>query len=199
MVPAQLAQLIPKRIGIPEFGVKDSNAGIERIFRCPADFEIERQHEMEGIRARSHKRRTGAWELLLNGFILRLKLLRRTPEMLRSLGLLRKPVLILVVRGSPFLRQIQEILGRLRLHDQSLRFEIMRTGHAHGLVVNLQIGTGLLNILQKLARETRLPESRPWQEVIGFLETLQLVRIALRFRRERLRSRHIEVELLYRR
>src|SRR5207244_1796318 len=91
------------------------------------------------------------------------------------------------------------IFWRLCLDNQPLSFQIMGARYAHGLVVNLQIGTRLLNILQKLARETRLPESRPWQEVTGFLETLQLVRIALRFRCEGLRSRHIEIELLLRR
>src|SRR2546430_13961012 len=101
----------------------------------------------------------------MNREVFRLKLLGRAPEMLRGLRLLWNPVLVLGVRSVALLSQIKKVLGRLGLNDQSSRLQIARAGHAHGLVVDLQIRSRLLDILQKLAGRAQHPESPPVQAV----------------------------------
>ncbi len=121
---AELAHLVAQRERVAHLRVPDAEAGFQWLVRRPADFQVERQHEMDAARAHAHKGCAGAGKFLLHGLVVRLELARDVREVLRRLGFLRHLVFVLVVGGGPFLRGVQKIIREIGFDDEA---ELIRT------------------------------------------------------------------------
>ena len=90
--------------------------------------------------------------------------------MLRGLGLLGQPILVLVIRAGALLRQIQEIVGEIRLDDQRVAVDGGIPGRFHGVVIDGQLGGGFLNVMLQFPVQFGIEEPRGREKLAGLLQ-----------------------------